>query len=152
MLSEIPISSGPRGDYRPCDPRSSHCDLFIRRCDWLESKQLVANCCQDMQGKPWRGWIYINWHILRSAVWVALWSFYMRNKGCCSLRRKNIGEWDQTSKGLFYGKQSDLVHLQGLELRLLGRITREYKFFLNIKKIFLFVAKKANPLWKICSE
>lgn len=66
----------------------------------------------------------------------------MRNEGCCSLRRKNIGEWDQTSKGLLYGKQFDLVHLQGIELRLLGRITSGYKFFFNIRKIFLFVPKK----------
>lgn len=50
MLSEIPISSGPREEHRPCGPRSSHCGLYIRRCDWLESKKLVANCCQDMQG------------------------------------------------------------------------------------------------------
>lgn len=49
MLSEIPIHSGPREEHRPCDPRSSHCGLYIRRCDWRESKKLVANCCKDMQ-------------------------------------------------------------------------------------------------------
>lgn len=50
MLSEILILPGPREEHRPCDPRSSHCGLDIRRCDWLESKKLVANRCQDMQG------------------------------------------------------------------------------------------------------
>lgn len=50
MLSELPVPWGPREEHRPWDPRPSHCGLYIRRRDWLESRKLVANCCKDVQG------------------------------------------------------------------------------------------------------